>query len=80
MIVIKTCKENSSIGGTTIAVDVEYCKKHLRYYFADIIKVKGKILAGEIINTPYIIFQKDRRVNQEKRIPNERRRRLLEAF
>jgi len=75
MIIVKIFKDNAwYLAGITIAVNFENCKKQLSYYFANIIKVKERIIAGEIIDLPYLTLQKDRRVNEEKSIENERRR------
>jgi len=77
MIMVKTYKSNAwYLAGITTAIEWEKCIKQLKYYFSNINRVKEKILAGEILNTPYTIFQKDRRVNKEKRIENERRKYL----
>ena len=81
MIVVKTYKSNAwYFAGRTTAVNFENCIKQLKYYFSNINRVREKILAVEILNTPYTIFQRDRRVNQEQKIPDERRLHLLEAF
>ena len=79
MIVIKTWKENSPFKGIINAVNFEDCIKQLNYYFVDMNKVKREILEGKIIHTPFIMLQRDRRVNQEQNISNERRLHLLEA-
>jgi len=77
MIVVKTYKSNAwYLTGITTAIEWEKCIKQLKYYFSNINRVKEKILAGEILNTPYTIFQKDRRVNEEKGIKNEQRSRF----
>jgi len=75
--VIKTYKSSQYLDGITIAVNFKNCIKQLRYYFENIKKIKEKILAGKIIDLPYLILQRDRRVNQEKRIRDERRRQLM---
>ena len=68
MIAVKIFKDNAwHLAGITTAVNFENCKKQLSYYFANIIKVKERIIAGEIINLPYLTLQRDRRVNKEKR-------------
>jgi len=78
MIMVKTYKSNAwYLAGIITAVNFENCIKQLRYYFANIIKVKERIIAGEIIDLPYLTLQRDRRVNEEKRIRNERRRYLM---
>ena len=75
MIVVKTYKSNAwYLTGITTAIEWEKCIKQLKYYFSNINRVKEKILAGEILNTPYTIFQRDRRIIKEKRIENEQRR------
>jgi len=77
MIIVKIFKDNAwYLAGITTAVNFENCIKQLRYYFANIIKVKEKINAGEIIDLPYLTLQRDRKINEEKRIRNERRRHL----
>jgi len=76
MIIVRIFKDNAGIADLTTAVNFEACKRRLRLYFSDLKKVKEKIIAGEIINIPYVTFQKDRRVNKEKRVENERRRYL----
>ena len=58
---VKTYKSSQYLDGITIAVNFKNCIKQLKYYFTNIIKVKEKILAGKIIDTPYVIFQRDRR-------------------
>lgn len=60
----------------TSAVTFDPCKRRLRLYFSDLKKVKERITAGGIIDLPYLTFQKDRRVNKEKRIKNDQRRHL----
>ncbi|MBA7545367.1 hypothetical protein ES705_37733 [subsurface metagenome] len=78
MIVVRIFKNNAwYLAGIATAVNFENCIKQLGYYFANIIKVKEMINAGEIIDLPYLTFQRDRRVNQEKRIRDERRRHLM---
>ncbi len=57
----------------TSAVNFEACRKRLKLYFSDLEKVKQKIIAGEIINLPYVTLQKDRRIKKEKCFKNERR-------
>jgi len=77
MIVVRTYKSNARyLAGITAAVNFENCTKQLRCYFVNIIKVKERIIAGGIIDLPYLTFQKDRRVNKGKRFENERRRHL----
>ncbi|GAH19009.1 unnamed protein product, partial [marine sediment metagenome] len=50
----------------------EKCTKQLKCYFSNVNKVKEKILAGKIIDTPYVIFQRDRR---KRDIPAKKDRR-----
>ncbi len=59
--------------GVFTSINFENCKKQLSYYFTNIIKVKDRIIGGELIGLPYMIFQRD----QEKRILDERRRHLM---
>lgn len=78
MIVVKIFKDNAKkFANLTSAVNFESCKKRLRLYFSDLKKVKERIMAGEIINLPDLTLQRDRRVNEEKRVRNERRRHLM---
>ena len=78
MIIFKIFKDNArKFANLTTAVTFEACKRQLRLYFSNIEKVKERIIAGKIIDLPYLILQKDRRVNKEKRIRNERRRHLM---
>jgi len=75
MIVIKIFKDNArKFANLTSAVTFKACKRRLSLYFSDLKKVKERIIAGEIMNTPYVTFQRDRRVNKEKRVKNDRRR------
>ena len=75
MLVIGIFKENAgSIAGFTSAINFENRKKWLGLYFSDLKKIKEKILAGEIIDIPYLTLQKDRRVNKKEMIRNERRK------
>ena len=78
MIVVRIFKDNArKFANLTTAVNFEDCKRRLGLYFSDLEKVKERIIAGKIIDLPYLILQRDRRVNQEKRIRNERRRHLM---
>jgi len=62
MIVVKAYKSDAwYLAGITTAIEWENCIKRLKYYFSDVNKVREKILAGKIINIPYVIFQRDRR-------------------
>ena len=75
MLVIGIFKENAgSIAGFTSAINFENRKKWLGLYFSDLKKVKERILAGEIIDIPYLTLQKDRRGNEKKMTRNERRK------
>lgn len=77
MIVVKIFKDNAEkFANLATAVTFEDCKRRLGLYFSDLEKVKERIIAGEIIDIPYATFQKDRRVNKEKRIENEQRKYL----
>ena len=74
MIVVRIFKDNAKkFANLVAAVNFEACKRRLRLYFSNLKKVKERIIAGEIISVPYVTFQKDRRVNKEKKIKNERR-------
>ena len=78
MIVVRIFKDNArKIANLTSAVTFEACKRRLRLYFSNLEKVKEKIIAGGIIDLPYLTLQHDKRVNQEKRIRGERRRHLM---
>ena len=68
MIAVKIFKDNArKFTQLTTVVNFETCKRRLRLYFSDLEEVKKRIIAGKIIDLPYLILQKDRRVNQEKR-------------
>ena len=79
MILVKIFKDNAKkFANLVTAITFEACKRQLRLYFPDLKKVKERIIAGEIIDLPYLTLQRDRRrVNEEKRIRNERRRHLM---
>lgn len=78
MIVIKIFKDSArKFANLTSAVTFESCKRRLRLYFSDLEKVKERIIAGEIIDLPHLTLQRDRRINKEKKIRNERRRHLM---
>lgn len=75
MIVVEIFKDSAgNFSNLTSTATYEDCKRRLRLYFSDLKKVKERIIAGEIISIPYLTFQKDRRINKDKRIKNERRR------
>jgi hypothetical protein len=77
MIVVRIFKNNAwYLAGKINVIEWENCIKRLKLYFSDINKIKKKIIAEEIIDLPYLTFQKNRRVNKEKRIKNEQRRHL----
>ncbi|MBA7553219.1 hypothetical protein ES705_45808 [subsurface metagenome] len=76
MLVVRTYLENAkNFAGLTSALDFEDCKKRLRLYYRNIGAVKAKIFAGEIINLPYTILQKDRRVRPVK-VTDDRRKKF----
>jgi len=78
MIVVRIFKDNvRKFANLTSAVTFEACKRRLRLYFSDLEKIKERIIAGGIIDFPDLTLQRDRRVNEEKRIRNERRRHLM---
>jgi len=77
MIVVSIFKDNAGLDNITSAVTSEACKRRLRLYFSDLKKVKERIIAGKIIDIPYLTLQRDRRVSQEKRIRDERKRHLI---
>ena len=78
MIIVRIFKDTASkFVNLTTAVTFEACKGKLRLYFSDLKRVKERIIAGEIIDLPYLTLQRDRRVNKEKRIRTERRRHLM---
>jgi len=75
MRVVRIYKNNAwYLAGKINVIKWENCIKQLKLYFSDINKIREKIIAGEIINIPYVTFQRDRRINEEKRIENERRK------
>jgi len=75
MIVVEIFKNDArNFSNLTSTNTYEDCKRRLRLYFSNLKKVKERIIAGEIITIPYLTFQKDRRINKDKRIKNERRR------
>ena len=74
MIVVSIFKENAGFDNPISAVNFEACKKRLKLYFSDLEKVKQRIIAGKIIDLPYLTLQKDRRINEGKGIDNERRK------
>ena len=77
MLVVRILKDNAeNFASYTSIVTFESCKRRLRLYFTNLEKVKERIIAGEIIDIPYITFQKDRRINKKKMIRNERRKNL----
>lgn len=73
MIVVSIFKDNAGIANLTSAITFESCKRRLRLYFSELEKVKERIIAGKIIDLPYLTLQRDRRINKEKRTENERR-------
>ena len=77
MMVVSIFKENAGVKNPISTVTFESCKRRLKLYFSDLEEVKQRIIAGEIIDIPYVTFQKDRRINKEKRIDNERRKYLF---
>ena len=78
MIVVRIFKDNAKkFANLVAAVTFEACKRRLGLYFSDLKKVKERIIAGEKIDIPYLTLQRDRRVTQEKRFRNERRRHLM---
>ncbi|MBA7564088.1 hypothetical protein ES695_01335 [Candidatus Atribacteria bacterium 1244-E10-H5-B2] len=77
MLVVRILKDNAeNFASYTSIVTFESCKRRLRLYFTNLEKVKERIVTGEIIDIPYITFQKDRRVNKKKMFRNERRKNL----
>ena len=67
MIVVRIFKDNAGkFANLTSTVTFESCKRRLRLYFPDLEKVKKRIIAGEIIDTPYVTFQ---RYKRKKDIP-----------
>ncbi len=76
MMVVSIFKENAGIKNPISTVTFESCKRRLKLYFSNLEEVKQKIIAGEIIDSPYVTFQRDRRIKEEKRIENERRKQV----
>jgi hypothetical protein len=72
MIVVRIFKDNAGIANLASAINFDACKRRLRLYFFNLEKVKERIIAGEIINIPYVTLQKDRR---KRDIPVEKDRR-----
>ena len=69
MIVVSIFKNNAgNIAGFTSAINFENRKKWLGLYFSNLKKIKEKILAGEIIDMPYLTLQKDKRVKDRKKL------------
>ena len=76
MIVVQKYKKDAEqFSGITTAIDFEDCKKRLRLYFKNIVKCKAMLYAGKIIDIPFVILQKDRRI-RDKKVKNERRRKV----
>ncbi|GAI59259.1 unnamed protein product [marine sediment metagenome] len=74
MIIVRIFKNNAEKFANLIsAVSFESCRRRLRLYFSNLNEIKEKIIAGEIIDLPYVTFQKDRRINKKK-VRNERRK------
>jgi len=62
MIVVRIFKDNAGeFANLTSTVTFESCKRRLRLYFSDLEKVKERLIAGEIIDLPYVTFQCDKR-------------------
>jgi len=62
MIIVKIYKSKAwYLAGKTVAIEWEKCIKQLKYYFSNSNKIKEKIITGEIIDTPYLTLQRDRR-------------------
>ncbi|GAH30254.1 unnamed protein product [marine sediment metagenome] len=58
MIVVRIFKNDAGKFANLIsAVNFEACKRRLRLYFSELEKVKERIIAGEIIDIPYMTFQ-----------------------
>ena len=78
MIVVRIFKDNArKIANLTTTLSYEACKRRLKLYFSNLERVKERIIAGKIIDLPYLTLQRNRRVSEEKRIRNERRRHLM---
>lgn len=74
MIMVRTYKGNAwYLADITNAIEWEKCIKQLKYYFSNVKKIKEKIFDGKIIDTPYVIFQRDRR-KKDILLGNDRRR------
>lgn len=77
MLVVSILKDNAgNVASYTSVVTFESCKRRLRLYFPNLEKVRERIMAREIIDIPYITFQRDRRINEKEMIKNERRKNL----
>lgn len=67
MLVVRILKDNAgNVASYISVVTFESCKKRLRLYFSNLEKVRERIMAGKIIDIPYMTFQRDRRVNEKK--------------
>jgi len=78
MIVVRIFKDNAKkFANLVAAVNFEACKRRLRLYFSNLEKVKERIIAGKIIDIPYLTLQRDRRITREKMVRDERRRHLM---
>jgi len=74
MVVVRIFKKNAwYLAGRVNVIKWEDCIRQIKYYFSNIDKIRKKIIAGEIIDLPYVTFQKDRRINKKK-VKNERRK------
>ncbi|MBA7560835.1 hypothetical protein ES695_14350 [Candidatus Atribacteria bacterium 1244-E10-H5-B2] len=77
MLVVSIFKKNAEyLAGRISAVSFESCKRRLKLYFSNLNKVKERIIAGEIVDIPYVTFQRDRRSMEKKKIKIERRTNL----
>jgi hypothetical protein len=66
MIVVRIFKENVERFAKVSIVSFESCKRRLKLYFSNLDRVREKIIAGEIIDTPILTLQRDRRIKREK--------------
>jgi len=57
MLVKRYWKSNS--GKKTEVIPFDACLKHLKYYFANVEKIKKLLEKGQIIKTPYFNLEKE---------------------
>ena len=69
VLVVQKFKNNAGRLANKTSVDTfEACKRRLRLYFSDLEEVKKRIIAGEIIDLPYLTVQRDKGENKKKKL------------